>query len=66
MLDVYEAVEGRLVPKTCLLPETICGGEDCILGGLLPVVSQGIKDYLAGTKLRSLEYLADRMMEMDA
>jgi len=65
MLEVYEAVEGRLVPKTCLLPSNICDGDDCILGGLLPSVSEGIRDYLACTKLCSLEHIAKQMMQAD-
>lgn len=54
LLDVYEAIEGRLISKTCLLGEPICDGAGCILGDLLGTVHRSIADYLAGTKLTSL------------
>ena len=54
LLDVYESIEGRLVPKTCLFGEPICNGSACILGQLLGTVNTTIADYLRGTKLSDL------------
>lgn len=54
LLDVYEAIEGSLVPNHCLLRARICDGESCILGDLLETVDRQIGDYLAGTNLSEL------------
>ena len=53
MLDVYEAIEGPLVPNKCLLGTPICDGQ-CIFGDLLETVDRQVGDYLAGTNLSEL------------
>ena len=47
LLDVYESIEGPFAPSKCLLGAPICGGDNCILGGLLETVNKQIKEYLA-------------------
>jgi len=54
LLQVYEAIEGPLVPSTCLFGTPICGGEKCILGGALRSVHEQLREYLAETKLNEL------------
>ena len=54
LLEVYESIEGRLVPKTCLFEQPICSGNACILGDLLTTVNRRIADHLSGTKLSDL------------
>lgn len=54
LVDVYESIEGPLVPSKCLLGTQICGGEKCILGGLLETVDKQVREYLAGTRLSEL------------
>jgi len=54
LLDVYESIEGPLVPSKCLLGAPICGGERCILGGLLETVDKQVREYLAETRLSEL------------
>ena len=54
LLDVYESIEGPLVPSKCLLDAQICSGEKCILGGLLETVDKQVRDYLAETRLSEL------------
>lgn len=54
LLDVYEAIEGRLQSTNCLLNTRSCNGERCILGILLESVNRQIRDYLAGTRLSEL------------
>lgn len=54
LLDVYESIEGPFVPSKCLLGAPICGGEKCILGGLLETVDKQIREYLAETRLSEL------------
>ena len=54
LLEVYEAIEGRFTPSECLLGTPVCGGEKCIMGGLLETVDRQVKEYLSGTKLSEL------------
>lgn len=54
LLDVYEAVEGRLNPDLCLIDPPICKGGQCILGGLIRSVTEQFKEYLSGTTLADL------------
>ena len=56
LLDVYEAIEGPLVPSRCLFGDPICeGGKCCIMGNLLEDVDKQVRDYLFGKKLSDLE-----------
>ena len=54
LLDVYESIEGPLVPCECLFSIPVCGDNGCILGGILVTVDRQIREYLAGTKLSDL------------
>ena len=54
LLEVYEAIEGRLESSNCLLEVQSCNGELCILGALLDQVNREVREYLAGTKLSQL------------
>ena len=54
LLDVYEAIDGRLVPNSCLLGTPICGGQKCILGDLLEAVDGQVVEYLSTTRLPEL------------
>lgn len=56
LLDVYEAVDGRLVLSDCLFGRPSCNGE-CILGGLLTSVNTQIRDHLSTTKLSAVPHL---------
>lgn len=55
LLAVYEAVEGPLESKSCLLGKPVCGGA-CILGGLLHKVGSEVSDYFAQTRLSDLTF----------
>ena len=54
LLEVYEAVDGPLVETDCLLGSPACGGEGCILGGLLETANREVREYLANTRLSEL------------
>jgi len=54
LLDVYEAIEGPLVLKDCVLGTPICSGEACIFGGLIRKTNGEIKEYLSGTRIAEL------------
>jgi len=51
LLEVYEAIEGIVVPATCLFDTAICRGDRCILGGLIAEVNDHVRDYLGRTRL---------------
>ena len=53
LLEVYEAIDGKLSPSNCLLNECICNG-DCIMGKLLGDLNNQVRDYLIKTKLSML------------
>ena len=54
LVEVYETIEGPLADTVCLLGESACRGEKCILGGLLGTVNRQAREYLAGTTLADL------------
>lgn len=55
LLEVYEAVEGPLETRSCLLEQPVCGG-DCLLGGLLHKVASEVSSYFAQTRLSDLAH----------
>ena len=54
LLDVYESIDGQLVPSRCLFGNPVHSPVDCILGGLLETIDEQVRDYLAETKLSKL------------
>lgn len=54
LLEVYEAMEGRLESSECLLESRSCAGDQCILGFLLKSVNRQVRDYLTGARLSEL------------
>ena len=54
LLEVYEAVEGRLESSECLLSSRVCEPGQCILGGLLEDVNRRVREYLSATRLSQL------------
>ncbi|MFH1058619.1 MAG: Rrf2 family transcriptional regulator [Pseudomonadota bacterium] len=55
LLEVYEAVEGPLEERSCLLGQPVCGGE-CLLGGLLQKVAAEVSSYFSQTRLSDLAH----------
>jgi len=58
LLDVYEAIDGRLSVTRCLFGEPVCGQRGCILGNAMEEASGMIRARMAGTRLADLA--ADR------
>ena len=54
LLQVYEAIEGKLTPPSCLLGKRVCDGRNCILGSLLDSTNRMVREYLARTRLSDL------------
>ncbi len=51
LLKVYEAVEGVIEVKHCLLGAPVCGKKRCPLGGLFEKVSREVAEMLSKTTL---------------
>jgi len=54
LLEVYEAVDGALSPRSCLMRRPLCRGESCLLGGLLSTVNRLVSERLGRTTLADL------------
>lgn len=53
LLEVYEATEGPLEQRRCLLSRPMCGS-NCMLGGLLERVGDQVRSYFANTRLADI------------
>ncbi|MEP0813737.1 MAG: Rrf2 family transcriptional regulator [bacterium] len=51
LLEVYEAVEGPLESKRCLLGVQLCDGKQCVLGNLMSRADALIREELAKSRL---------------
>jgi len=60
LLEVYEAIEGKVVEIHCLLSSKVCNGGGCVFGGFLESASRQFRDYLAHTTLSDIAYLCRR------
>ena len=45
ILDVYEAIEGRIETPDCPLDRQICPFDKCLMGGMVKSVTNQFKDY---------------------
>ena len=54
LLDVYEAVDGRVEASACLFDSPVCGRATCIFGDHLTVFDERFADYLASSTLAEL------------
>jgi Rrf2 family protein len=54
LLDVYEAVEGRIASSGCPVHRTSCPFEGCILGGLPGRFNREAADYFGNKKLSDI------------
>ncbi len=51
---MFEATEGPIGRRTCLLPDRVCDGSECLVGELVGRVHAHVRDYLATTSLAQL------------
>ncbi len=54
LLEVYEAIEGPVSERICLLGEQECPFGECIFGGLLGEFAHRFREYLASHTLASV------------
>ena len=55
LLQVYEAIEGRLRKRKCVFGKPICGNNGCIMGGLTASVDKQVRGYLSETSLAKVK-----------
>ncbi len=54
LLEIYEAVEGRLTPHGCFFRAPVCVGTDCVLGEVILSVHQQLERHFSKTTLDEL------------
>jgi len=54
LLEIYEAIEGPVLERICLLGEQECPFGECIFGGLLGEFAHRFREYLASHTLESV------------
>lgn len=54
LLDIYEAMQGPMRGKPCLLGKEKCPRANCVLAGLLPGLARQVRDYFRATTLAML------------
>jgi len=54
LLEVFEAIEGRLTGNQCLLRARTCDGTACMLGGMVDRFNKETIDYLSKTTLSEI------------
>ncbi|MBU0516367.1 MAG: Rrf2 family transcriptional regulator [Proteobacteria bacterium] len=61
LLEVWEAIEGRLETSHCLFgrPTATCTRAGCIMGGVMSQVDRMVREYLVGTPLSALTDLPE-------
>ncbi|MCF8303909.1 MAG: Rrf2 family transcriptional regulator [Bacteroidales bacterium] len=51
LLDIYEAIEGKLEPEICGIEEDRCPFDECLFGGMTNKYVMEFREYLANKKL---------------
>jgi len=52
LLDIYEAIEGRIETPACPLDRQICPFDKCLMGGMVKSVTAQFKDYFGAQTLK--------------
>lgn len=55
LMEVYEAIDGKFQPSSCLLGRPVCRGGKCVLGELGRNLERQTREYLLNTKLSEFE-----------
>lgn len=51
ILDIYQAIEGRIETPECPLDRQICPFDKCLMGGMVKTVTDQFKEYFEGQTL---------------
>ena len=47
LLEIYECIEGPIIPSGCPLNRQVCPNNKCLMGGIITQTTNMIKEYLA-------------------
>ncbi len=51
LLDLYEAIDGRLAVSRCLFGRKVCFNSQCVMGDLLDRLNDEVREHLQKTRL---------------
>jgi len=51
LLQIYEAIDGPLLPGGCLMDRPVCTGTECLFGDVLVRATREVRERLAQTRL---------------
>ena len=54
LMEVFEAIEGPIPERTCLLGRKVCKGDHCLLGDLIHSVNEQVREHLTRTRLSEM------------
>jgi Rrf2 family protein len=54
LLDIYEAIDGPLINKSCLMGTKSCGAHKCIMGTSIEAMRDIFKKQLSGTRISDI------------
>jgi len=54
LLEIYEAIEGKMTESYCLLDKPACSRNKCIFGDMIENINKQVKNHLAVTTLDKL------------
>ncbi len=54
LLEIYEAIEGKMQLCNCLFDSAVCSRSRCVLGNLTSQVNKQVLDYFSNTNLSDI------------
>lgn len=54
ILDIYEAIEGKIILSDCPLDNPVCPFGQCLLGGVVADLTKQFRDHLYNNSLKDL------------
>jgi Rrf2 family protein len=54
LIEIYEAIEGPMPERECLLDRQVCDGTHCLMGDLIQSVDRQVRDHMQNTKLTDM------------
>ncbi|MFC1650622.1 RrF2 family transcriptional regulator [Candidatus Latescibacterota bacterium] len=59
IVDIFEAIEGKLQNNKCMFKISVCDGSICSLGGYFSKIAGEVEDTLSKTKLSDISFNKD-------
>ncbi|MCC7477176.1 Rrf2 family transcriptional regulator [bacterium] len=58
MLDIYEAIDGKVGDVACTQTPPVCDGVSCVFGRLVSLINRHVREYLGAIRLDELTLIA--------